>query len=110
LRLAGGRAGGAADGEARRGSPERHRGADEGGRCLQGSPGETSDGGRGCGDSALAVAKATAPPGAATMAVEWLTRRALWQPRPRAPPGSSCCGCPGGGRASGAPVASPLGP
>jgi hypothetical protein len=48
--LASGRAGRAADalaGEARRGSPERHRGTDEGGRCLQGSPGETSDGGRG---------------------------------------------------------------
>jgi hypothetical protein len=65
-RLAGGRAGRAADalaGEARRGSPERHRGADEGSSCLQGSPGETSDGGRGRGDCGIGGGYGNGPSG-----------------------------------------------
>jgi hypothetical protein len=51
-RLAGGRAGGAADalaGESRRGGPDHHRGADEGGRGLQGSFGEPGNRGHGRG-------------------------------------------------------------
>jgi hypothetical protein len=64
LRLAGGRAGGATNaqaGEARRSGPERHRGADEGGRRLQRSPGEASDGGHGHGDCGTAGGHGNGP-------------------------------------------------
>jgi hypothetical protein len=37
-------------------------------------------------------------------------RKTPWRPQLQAPPRSSCCGCPGGGRASKEPVASPPGP
>jgi hypothetical protein len=64
--LLSGHAGGAIDaqaGEARRGGPEHHRGADEGGRRLQGCPGKTGDGGRGRGDYGTADGRGNGPPG-----------------------------------------------
>jgi hypothetical protein len=66
LRLAGGCVGGAADArasEARRGGPERHCGTYEGGRYLQRSPGETSDGGRGRGDCGIGGGQGNGPSG-----------------------------------------------
>jgi hypothetical protein len=65
-RLAGGRAGGAADapaGEARRGSPDRHRSTDEGSRCLQGSPGEASDKGHARGSRGVGGGQGNHPSG-----------------------------------------------
>jgi hypothetical protein len=65
-RLAGGRAGGAADaqaGEARRGGPECHRGADEGRRRLQRSPGEAGDGTCGHGDCGIGSSQGNGPSG-----------------------------------------------
>jgi hypothetical protein len=65
-RLAGSRARGAADalaGESRRSGPDCHRGADEGGHCLQGSPSETSNRGHGRGGCGVGGGQGNRPSG-----------------------------------------------
>jgi hypothetical protein len=65
-RRAGGRAGEAADAlanEVRRGSPDRHCSTDEGGCCLQGSPGEACDRGHGRGSRGASGGRGDHPPG-----------------------------------------------
>jgi hypothetical protein len=65
-RLAGGHARGAADvptSEARRGSSDRHRSTDEGGRRLQGSHGEASDRGRARGGRGVGGGQGNHPSG-----------------------------------------------